>query len=338
MIQLPEDRRPPLTPQLALRVAVVGSLALAMFAIVFFRLWYLQVLSGDHYLKQASVNRVREIGIPAPRGQIVDRGGNILVDSKPTIAVQLSPPDLPRSPVHRRRMFNRLAGVLGLSTRPGRCVVVGHRRALLLAPIQCSVAQQQALLPYANVTVKTNVPNDVHYYLAERQDQFPGVNVEQVWLRSYPLGDTAAQLFGTVGPINSAEIHQRRYRGVSRNAIIGQSGLEWYYDRYLRGRDGADRVQVDANGKFKGDLSERKPVAGHTLKLSLDLGLQRAGQQALAQAIAGNPPATAGAFVALNPVNGEVLGMGSLPTFDPSIFTRPLSQNQYQQLNNASSG
>jgi penicillin-binding protein 2 len=338
MIQLPEDRRPPLTPQLALRVAVVGSLALALFAIIFFRLWYLQVLSGDHYLKQASVNRVRRIAIPAQRGQILDRSGNILVDSKPTIAVQLSPPDLPRNPVRRQHLFNRLAGILGISTKPMRCVVVGHRRARRIPQIQCAVAQEQALLPYANVTIKTAVPNDVQYYLAERQDQFPGVNVKQVWLRSYPLGDTAAQLFGTVGPINSTEIHQVRYRGVSRNAIVGQSGLEWYYDRYLRGRDGASRVQVDASGKFKGDLSERKPVSGHALKLSLDLALQRAGQQALSQAIANNPPATAGAFVALNPRNGEVLGMGSSPTFNPSIFTKPLSQTQYQRLNNVSSG
>ena len=79
----PEDRRPPLTPQLALRVAIVGSVALAMFAIIFFRLWFLQVLSGDQYLAQAQVNRVRDIDVPAPRGEIVDRSGNVLVDSKP---------------------------------------------------------------------------------------------------------------------------------------------------------------------------------------------------------------------------------------------------------------
>jgi penicillin-binding protein 2 len=95
MIQLPEDRRPPLTPQLALRVAVVGSIALAMFAIIFFRLWFLQVLSGDQYLAQASTNQVRTLAVAAPRGEIRDRGGNILVDSKPSIAVQLTPPDLP---------------------------------------------------------------------------------------------------------------------------------------------------------------------------------------------------------------------------------------------------
>ena len=337
MIQLPDERRPPLTPQLALRVAIVGSFALAMFAIIFFRLWFLQVLSGDKYAQAASVNRVRDIAIPSPRGQILDRSGNILVDSRPSIAIQLSPPDLPQNPARRRHLYTRLAGVLGMSTRRQRCPVAGHG-VLRMAPIPCAVAQQQALLPYANVTVKADVDRSVQFYLAERQDQFPGVNVEQVWLRSYPLNDTAAQLFGTVGPINATEIHETRYRGVSQNAIIGKSGLEWYYDHYLRGQDGAERVQVDALGHFTGELSQRKPNPGHSLKLSLDVSLQKAGQQALQDAINNNPPATAGAFVALNPENGEVYAMGSAPTFDPNIFTKPVPASVYAQLNNASSG
>jgi penicillin-binding protein 2 len=336
MIQLPQDRRPPLTPQLALRVAIIGTLALAMFAVIFFRLWFLQVLSGDKYLAQASVNRVRNVGIPAARGQILDRSGNILVDSRPTIAVQLSPPDLPRN-VHKRvRLYDKLADVLGEPTAPMRCPIVG-KGVHQLAPIPCAVAQQRALLPYANVTIKTDVSKFVHYYLAERQDQFPGVSVRQVYLRSYPLHNTAAQLFGTVGPISPRELHLPRFRGVSQNSIVGQAGLEWYYDRYLRGKDGADRVQVDSLGRFKGYLRRSAPAAGHTLKLSLDVGLQRSGQQALQQAISSNPPSTAGAFVALNPENGEVYALGSLPTFDPNLFTKPVSPATYQQLNNPSS-
>jgi penicillin-binding protein 2 len=336
MIQLPEDRRPPLTPQLAMRVAVLGSFALALFAIVFFRLWVLQVLSGDQYLAQASVNRQRNIDIPAPRGQILDRSGSILVDSSPTIAVQLSPTDLPKAPRRRGALYKRLAGILGVSTAPIRCRVVGHG-VQHLARIPCAVAQQQALLPYANVTVKTDVSKFVQYYLAERQDQFPGVNVQQVWLRSYPLGSLAAQLFGTVGPITPAEVNDSRYKGVSQNAVVGQSGLEWYYDRYLRGVDGADRVQVDALGRFTGNLQRTNPSAGHSLKLSLDVNLQRAGQQALQQSIDSNPPSTAGAFVAMNPQTGEIYAMGSLPTFDPNIFTKPVPASVYQQLNNQSS-
>ncbi len=342
---VPQDQRPPLTPQLALRVAIIGSFALAMFAIIFFRLWFLQVLSGDQYLAQASVNRVRDIPIPAPRGRMLDRSGNVLVDSTRAIAVQIAPPDLPvplqpsnlaHPPVKDAALYDRLAGVLGMPTKRRRCPVVGHG-VLRLSPIGCDVAQQYALLPYANVTIAKDVPNDVLYYLQERQDQFPGVDVQPVWLRTYPLHDLAAQLFGTIGPISPHELKEPRFRGVSQNAIVGQSGLEWSYDQYLRGRDGADRVQVDALGRFTGYLSQRRPVAGHDLRLSLDVNLQRAGEQALQQAIANNPPANGGAFVALNPENGEVYAMGSNPTFDPNIFTKPVSQSTYQQLNNPSS-
>jgi penicillin-binding protein 2 len=181
------------------------------------------------------------------------------------------------------------------------------------------------------------VPSDVLFYLEERQDKFPGVSVEPVWLRTYPLHTLAAQLFGTIGPISPPELKQARFRGVNQNAVVGQSGLEWFYDKYLRGEDGADRVQVDALGRFKGYLSQRKPIPGHELKLSLDVSLQRAGQQALQQAIDSNPPSVAGSFVAMNPDNGEVYAMGSLPTFDPNIFTKPVSESVYKQLNNPSS-
>jgi penicillin-binding protein 2 len=337
VIKLPEDRRPTMTPRLALRVAFIGSFALAMFAIIFFRLWYLQVLSGSQYVKQASVNRVRNISIPAPRGEIVDHDGHVLVDSVPTTAVQISPSDLPRSGAARRHMYRRLASVLDMPTKRQKCHIDGHGTHRL-APIPCLVAQEQAQLPYANVTIKQDVKNDVLWYLSERQSEFPGVEVQQVWLRRYPLGSLAAQLFGTVGRITASEVHDRHYRGASQNDVVGQSGLEWYYDRYLRGRDGADRVQVNALGQPAGTLRERKPVTGHNLKLSLDLNLQRAGQAALQQAIDSNPPATAGAFVAMNPTNGEVYAMGSLPTFNPNIFAKPVSSSVYKQLNNASSG
>jgi penicillin-binding protein 2 len=349
---VPQEERPPLTPQLALRVAIIGSLALAIFAIIFFRLWYLQVLSGDQYLAQASVNRVRDIEIPAPRGQIIDRSGTVLVDSKPVPAVLITPPDLPvpltnallaHPPARDMALYRRLARVLGLSNRPQRCPIAGARvlrlpRNLRLPLIACIVDQRYALLPYANVMIKTDVPPDVQYYLQERQDQFPGVRVQQIWLRVYPLGDVASQLFGTVGPINALELKDPRYRGVSQNAIVGQSGLEWSYDRYLRGIDGVEKVQVDALGRFRGDLIPMQPIHGHSLKLSVDINLQRAGEAALQDAINNNPPASAGAFVAINPQDGEVYAMGSLPSFNPNIFTKPVPESVYQQLNNANSG
>jgi penicillin-binding protein 2 len=345
----PEEDRPPLSPQLALRAAIIGTIALAMFAIIFFRLWFLQVLSGNQYLAQATTNRVRDIAIAAPRGQILDATGATLVDSVPALAVQISPPDLPvpvtlasmRTPPRADTViYNRLAHVLGMPTKRSRCKIAAPPPNVLhLSPVGCAVAQKIALLPYANATIRSGnvVSKYVQYYLAERQNEFPGVQVQRIYITHYPQKTLAAQVLGTVGPINSTEIHMRAYKGVSPNAIIGQSGLEAQYDSFLRGTDGAQRVQVNSLGQPTGDLATKSPVAGHNLKLSLNASVQRAGEQALQQSISANAGA-GGAFVAMNPQNGSVYAMGSLPTYDPSVFTGNLSQSTYQQLTNPNSG
>ncbi|HEX8975102.1 MAG TPA: penicillin-binding protein 2 [Solirubrobacteraceae bacterium] len=328
-----------MTPQLALRVAVVGSFALAMFAIIFFRLWFLQVLSGDQYLAQARGNRTREIAIAPARGEILDRNGAVLVSSTKALVVQISPPDLPKSPQAQAALFRRLAHVIGMSTRPGRCryalgpsVVVSR-----LAPIPCQVQQQLGLLPYADVNLK-EVDRFVQYYLAERQSQFPGVQVTSISVPGYPQKTLAAQLLGTVGRLTPQEVTMKAYRGISPNSIVGQSGLEGWYDRYLRGTQGYENVQVDALGRATGVNSRTNPIAGHNLALSLDARLQQVGQQALATSIASNPGATAGAFVAMNPVDGQVYALGSMPSFDPTVFTRTLSESTYRSLTNPNGG
>ncbi|MBV8429720.1 MAG: hypothetical protein JO244_01070 [Solirubrobacterales bacterium] len=373
MASPPEDRRPPLTPQLALRVALLGSFALALFAIIFFRLWFLQVLSGDKYLAEAKVNRVRDIAVPAPRGQILDQSGNALVGSKQAIAVQISPEQLPvplqacdittqyvggqwaqscsvaHPPVQDAQLYNRLAKVLGQSSKPRKCLVDYPYGVLRLSPIGCAAAKGYAALPYANVTVGQDVSPDVLYYLEERQSEFTGVQIEPVWLRTYPLHDVAAQLFGTIGPLscvalslrekpnaNNCELKDPRYKGLPQSSIVGQAGLEWYYNRYLQGQDGAEQVQVNALGQAAGTVGEIKPTPGHNLRLSLDVNLQKVGEAALAQSI-GQNAGNGGAFVAMDPDNGQIYAMGSNPSFDPNIFTKPVASSVYSQLNNPSS-
>ncbi len=326
-----------MTTQLALRVAVVGTFSLAIFAILFFRLWFLQVLSADQYRLQANVNYVRNVEIAAPRGDIIDRGGTILASSQRAYAVEVSPPGLPvpltdaglaDPPRADAALYDRLAGVLGISSNRENCPVNGHG-VLRISQIACSVAQEYVQLPYANATVATDIPNDVLYYLSERQAAFPGVSVQQIYQRTYPLGDLASQALGIVGRITKSEVGEKRYRGVSPNDSVGQSGLEESYDEYLRGVDGADRVRVDALGNFQGYLSQKPPVAGATLRTSLDATLQAVGQSALQQSIDSNYPANGGAFVAMNPQDGAIYAMGSLPTYDASIFTKPVPASVY---------
>ena len=344
MIQPPSDqRRPPmLTPQLARRVTILGTFALAMFGIIFFRLWFLQVLSGQRYLAQASANgSVRELSVAAPRGDVLDRNGNVLVDNTRALDVQLSMPGLPKDQAARAAEYQRLAHVLDIPTRRRRCRVYApstHRAAVEhLAPIPCDIAQQRTQIPYANVTIKTSVSRDTEFYILERQNLYPGVQVRQVYRRSYPFGPLAAQLFGTVGPITPAELKDPRYQGIPEQDVVGQSGLEWYYNRYLQGTDGAQRVEVDAAGNYVRSLPGRPPLPGHALRLSLDMNLQRVGQAALRRSINTNPPADAGSFVAMDPQNGQIYAMGSLPAFNPNIFTKPVSPQVYAQLNNPAS-
>src|SRR3954447_22619639 len=313
---LDNDRRPALTPQLALRVAVIGGIALVAFAVIFFRLWYLQVLSGDKYLAEANNNRLREIKVQAPRGKIVDRNGRVLVDNRTGLAVKISPDKLPKDRAHRRRLYRKLGRVLGES--PKR---VGRQ-----------VRRQLKALPFSSATVKQDVSLPVVSYLLEHQNDYPGVTAERVFLRQYPHHQIGAHLFGTVGEVTREELKDPRYHGVAMGDRVGQSGIESQYDRFLRGRNGASRVQVDALGTLKGELSVREPQQGRQLRLAVDLGVQEAGQRALAGGTG------RGAFVVMNVHNGEVVAMGSQPSFDPNIFSKIIKPADYKRLSDPNNG
>ncbi|MGH2979837.1 MAG: hypothetical protein ACRDLQ_09415, partial [Solirubrobacterales bacterium] len=129
------DRRMVVTPQLALRVAILGGIALVLFAVIFFRLWYLQVLSGDRYLAEANDNRVREVKVEAPRGRIVDRNGTVLVDNRTALVVQVLPERLPDDRARRARMTRRLAHVLSRNPRALRRKIRREARQLPFSPV-----------------------------------------------------------------------------------------------------------------------------------------------------------------------------------------------------------
>jgi len=315
-VYLDNERRPTLTPQLAFRVAVIGGVALVMFAIIFFRLWYLQVLSGDNYVAAARENRVREIKVEAPRGEIVDRHGVRLVENRTSLSIKVTPDKLPASRARREEVFRRLGKLLGLNPRR----------------LQRRVERELKALPYTKPTIKQDVNPNVVAYVLERQEEFPGVEPEQQALREYPHGVIGAHLFGQVGEVTPAELKETRFSGVSMGDRVGQAGIENEYDRFLRGRNGAARVEVDALGNLTKTLRRDQPVQGKQLRLSLDLNVQRVGQQALAGGTG------RGAFAVMNVKNGEVLALGSQPSFDPNIFTKPISQKKLNALSSEELG
>jgi penicillin-binding protein 2 len=313
---LDSDRRPTLTPKLALRIAIFGGIALVAFGIVFFRLWYLQVLSGDKYLAEARNNQQREIKVEAPRGEIVDRDGRVLVDNRTGLAVKVTPDKLPKDPHARNEVYRRL----------GRLVHMRSRR------IERDVAKQLKALPFSAATVKQDVSGPVVAYILERQEDFPGVTVERVFLRQYPHHAIGAHLFGTVGEVTKEQLKDSRYRGVNLGDRVGQSGIEYQYDRFLRGKDGASKVQVDALGRLKRELTVQQPKQGQQLRLSIDLDVQKTGQDALAGGTG------RGAFVVMNVHNGEVVALGSQPSFDPNIFSKVIRASDYRRLSDPANG
>jgi penicillin-binding protein 2 len=313
---LDNERRPTLTPQLAFRVAIIGGIALVAFAVIFFRLWFLQVLSGDKYLAEANDNRVREIKVQAPRGEIVDREGRVLVRNRVGYAVKVTPASLPEGLAERRELYARLGKVLAM--RPRR--------------IERRVEKQLDALPFATATVKTDVPEPLFAYLLERQEEFPGVTIERVFLRQYPHHEVGGHLFGTVGEVTAEQLDTERYRGVDMGDRVGQSGIEAAYDRFLRGRNGATRVQVDALGNLSRELATRQPRQGRQLRLSVDLDVQRVGQEALASGTG------AGAFAVMDVRNGEVLALGSQPSFDPNVFAKAVRESDYKRLSSEAYG
>jgi penicillin-binding protein 2 len=302
----PERRTSPL----ALRISIITGLAIAIFSVLFLRLWYVQVLSGDKYRNQANDNRIREIRVQAPRGDILDRNGKVLVANRTELAIQVTPQDLPPPGPDRSRELKKLATITGMTMKEIRKELAGGSRAA----------------PGGPVILKKGLGVDKVYYLRENQSSFPGVSVETVFTREYRQGLIAAHLFGNVGEVTAAQLKQPRYAGLHPGDQVGQSGIEYEYDRYLRGRAGTDRVQVDALGRPTGQLRSVPAEPGDDVRLTIDQGLQAYGEGALDSF--GLP----GAFVAMNAQNGEILAMGSAPSFDPSIFTHPITQSEYRRL------
>lgn len=340
------DRRPPVSPQLALRVAALGVVACVLFAVIFFRLWYLQVLSGDQYLAQAQTNKVRVEPLPAPRGSIVDRDGEPIVENRLAIVVKLKPESLPASEKKAAALYGdaviarseRAKGKQGPpiaipATPPdlqARFARLSRTLQVKARDIQSFVIRGLFLAGYAPVTIKTDVSEDVRTYIAERQDDFPGVSVETTFLRQYPDHTLAAQLLGTASQISPDELKTKEFEGVPAGSIVGQSGIERTYDQFLRGRDGKERLLVDAQGNPRGEGITVPPKPGSDLQLTLSLKLQRAGQIAYGNVAGPNP----GAFVALDPRSGDVLAMGSFPTFDPNVLVGNISQKKYDAIFN----
>jgi penicillin-binding protein 2 len=294
-----------LTPQLALRIAILGAIVLAAFGVLFLRLWALQILSGPQYLNAAQNNQLRTVRLQAPRGPILDRNGIVLVDNAAGHSVQIWPADLPKE--GRYQLLKRVSNLLSVPL-PWLVKEIEKRKADPLTP----------------VVVKRGLQLDKVHFLKERQAEFPGVTVARSYLRTYPGKALAAHLLGYVGDASPGQLEAND--ALHLGDEVGQAGVEATYDDFLRGRPGVARVRVDSLGRPRTSLvPTQEPQPGRAVRLTLDARLQRAAQEALRYGIRTAIEneswyANGGAIVALDPRNGEVLALASEPSFQPSVF------------------
>jgi penicillin-binding protein 2 len=312
-----KQKQPDDDPSMGVRIGMLAVLVVVLFSLLGFRLWFLQILSGDRYVSLANTNRVREVAMEAPRGVIYDHKGKVLVVNKPGLSVGILPMDLQAAD----EVIPRLARVLGMPE----------------ADIRARL-EKAAVDPYLVTTIKEDVPEATTVaYLKEHSLEFPGVRIEKAYLRDYPRHEFATHVLGYVGEISAADLDKEKYREVKPGARIGKDGVEATYDSFLRGTDGKRTVEVDAAGRPKRVLEEINPLPGNNLWLTIDYKLQVAAEKALTEGIArahagGFTAAAAGAVVAIDPRTGEILAMASWPDYDLSLWVGGMKQTDYSAL------
>jgi penicillin-binding protein 2 len=275
------------------RVVALATVTLVAFCLIIGQLWYLQVLEGGHFLDASDKNRIRVRPIAAPRGILYDRHGVALVDNRPAFTLSLIPHELPRDLQERDAVLGRVAALLRIP------FVELSESVAKVAP--------DSFLP---VRVRRGLALEDMAKVEEWKLELPGVIVEVEPQRAYPSSRFAAHLLGYVREASDEQLKQGRYR---RGDMVGQSGLERLLDEHLRGRDGGERIEVDALGRPVRLIQQNDPVPGAQVITTIDRRIQEAAETAM--------EGRAGAVVVMDPRTGDLLAMVSTPAFEIDRFT-----------------
>lgn len=309
-----------------MRIAVAGVVVASLFATLFARLWYLQVVAGEAFAQEANANRIVEVPLDPMRGRLLDRSGRVLVDNRVTRALTLS-----RSLVGEERgaVINRLSELLSIPAAD-----LGRR------------LDNQRFSRYKPVPLVEDVSEEQIVYVREHQELFPGVEATLSPTRSYAHEELAAHVLGYVGEINDRELKDKEgsksdYRLGDQ---IGKSGVEATFEEYLRGVPGEERFEIDSRGRVVSVLGVDAPKRGGDVQLTIDLDVQRLAEESLFQGIDAAHKgwddqmkkhfiAPAGSLVVLDSRDGSVVAMASYPTYEPEDFTGGIDPQKWKELN-----
>ncbi|NOZ48909.1 MAG: penicillin-binding protein 2 [Chloroflexi bacterium] len=345
-------------PQRDTRIILFRLATVVVFVILIARLAMLQFFTNENYQEQAIFNRTRVVKTEGIRGVIYDRDGRILAANKARYDVVIIPAELPDDPDYQRsqelryQVYNDLIALItdGLQRYPPVSPTaapaanpdfifgsnINPAPTLLSADeMDVQVTQREAGSAFKPIVVAENLPRSVAWLVDEGRFRLPGVNIQLYAERSYSAGYVMSHILGYMGPIPEQTINSYVDQGYSREAWVGWSGLEFSAEKTLHGQSGSKVIEVDVNGREKRVIGkETAAQPGHNLILTIDLELQQTMFEALIEGV--NPLRSHSAVaVALDPRNGHVLAMASLPAYDNNIFANGITGQEYLQVANA---
>ena len=289
-----------------LRLTAVQYIILAIFMILAYGLWRLQVVQSDMYASLAEKNRIRNVPILAPRGKILDREGRIIVDNYPSFTALLL-----------RDSSRDLSADAGL---------IAQGLHLDAKEVRDRIRHFASMPQYQPIFLKDDITPDELAFVESHRNELPELDTIVAHRRLYPRNGFMAHLIGYVGEVSEEMLNQPRWEFYNPGDVVGKSGVELQYNQILMGKNGSRRAVVNSRGREVSRLDETPAEAGKQLKLTVDLDLQIAAEQALGD--------KNGAIVAMDPRNGEILAMVSRPTFDPNDFAVRVSRDQWSKLVN----
>lgn len=323
-----------------LRILIFQVVIVAAFLALAARIYTIQFVNRDQYLSQATENRFDEVSLPATRGIIIDRNGVQLAVNTASANVTVTPALLPEDSAQELLVLERLAGQLGIPFQ-GELTTVDERGIPKQSLLEM-VREGESLAPYNAVTVAKDVDHEIARLLISEQGSYPGVEVEWVSVRQYPTGALTSHVIGYMGPIPGDRADEFEEQGyVLDRDRIGYDGIEFSLQDLLAGQPGSQIVERDVAGEIVRTVGDsRAPQDGYSVRLTLDVELQRAAQEALVDMIdalkAQNPENPIGydrgVVIASNPRTGEILAMVSWPTYDNSRFARAIDYPYYAQV------
>src|SRR6202047_1278914 len=290
----------------ALRLTAVQYIVLLIFLFLAYGLWKLQVMQSGKYAQLAEQNRVRNVPILAPRGKILDREGRIIVDNYPSFSALLL-----------RDSSRDLSADAEL---------IAHGLHLDANEVRTRIRHFSSMPQYQPIFLKEDITPDELAFIDAHRNELPELDTIVAHRRLYPRNGFMAHLIGYVGEVTEDMLNQPQFELYSPGDVVGVSGVERQYNNELMGTNGARRALVNSHGREVGLLGETEAIPGKQLKLTVDVDLQIAAEEAL--------EGKNGAIVAMDPHTGEILAMVSRPTFDPNDFAVKISRDEWNKLIN----